>query len=124
MARLALHHTRAIPNAHKQRVLAATQGRHVHCKGKASSALSARYTEMVSEPRLIELSYRLTPKADAWVLPEAPVPKSHAHNLLVTYLVALLSAWVERGQRDGSSRAQSGLALDGGPSARWASTRM
>ncbi len=55
---------------------------------------------MVSEPRMIELSYRLRPKADAWVLPEIPVPESHAHNLLVTYLVALLTAWVEREQRD------------------------
>ncbi len=55
---------------------------------------------MVSEPRLIELSYRLTPRADAWVLPEVPVPESHAHDLLVTYLVALLTAWVEREKRD------------------------
>ncbi len=49
---------------------------------------------------MIELTCRLRPNADAWVLPEVPVPKSHAHNLLVTYLVALLSAWVQREKRD------------------------
>ncbi len=55
---------------------------------------------MVSAPKMIELSYRLTPKTEAWELPEIPVPESHAHNLLVTYLFEVLSAWVEREKRE------------------------
>ena len=64
---------------------------------------------MVSESRVIELSYRLKPRVDAWELPELPVPESHAHRLLVSYLVALLSAWVERQGRD--ALVVSNLAL-------------
>ncbi len=55
---------------------------------------------MVSASKMIELSYRLTPKTEAWELPEIPVPESHAHNLLVTYLFEVLSAWVEREKRE------------------------
>ncbi len=55
----------------------------------------------MSEARaVVALRYAVRPVADAWVLPEIPVPESHAHDLLLAHLVALLRAWVQRTSLD------------------------
>ncbi|MEZ4226780.1 MAG: Uma2 family endonuclease [Polyangiaceae bacterium] len=46
------------------------------------------------------VSYTVRRDADAWVLPEVPVPESHEHDLLLEYLVALLKAWTARTSLD------------------------
>jgi hypothetical protein len=45
------------------------------------------------------LRYPLERVPDEWEIPEVPVPESVAHDQLVSYLVALLSAWAERAGR-------------------------
>lgn len=55
---------------------------------------------VMSESRVVELSYRPNPVPDAWVLPEEPVPESRPHDLTIDRLKALLSAWLEKSGRD------------------------
>ena len=45
---------------------------------------------------VIALRYLLERAPDEWEIPEVPVPESVAHDKLVAYLVAVLSAWAER----------------------------
>ena len=49
---------------------------------------------------IVALRYAVRPVAEAWVLPEIPVPESHPHDLLLRYLLALLEAWVQRTSLD------------------------
>ncbi|MEZ4219317.1 MAG: Uma2 family endonuclease [Polyangiaceae bacterium] len=44
----------------------------------------------------VDVRYRVQPSADAWILPEVPVPESGEHNQSSRHLVALLEAWVAR----------------------------
>ncbi|MEZ4219620.1 MAG: Uma2 family endonuclease [Polyangiaceae bacterium] len=44
----------------------------------------------------VDVRYRVQPSADAWILPEVPVPESREHNQSSRHLVALLEAWVAR----------------------------
>lgn len=55
---------------------------------------------MTDSPQLVAIHYSMRSVADAWALPEVPVPESHAHDLLVRYLTALLEAWVRRTSLD------------------------
>jgi hypothetical protein len=57
---------------------------------------------VMSEPRVVELSYRPNPVPDAWVLPdEQPVPpESRPHDLTIDRLRGLLCAWITRTGRD------------------------
>jgi hypothetical protein len=55
---------------------------------------------VMSESRVVELSYRPNPVPDAWVLPEEPVPESRPHDLTIDRLKALLGAWIEKSGRD------------------------
>ncbi|MEZ4221821.1 MAG: Uma2 family endonuclease [Polyangiaceae bacterium] len=49
---------------------------------------------------LAAVRYAVRRDADAWELPEVPVPESHEHDLLSERLVALLKAWTERTSLD------------------------
>jgi Uma2 family endonuclease len=53
----------------------------------------------MSEPRVVELRYRLKPEIEAWVLPEVPVPESRFHDCTLDRLKALLEAWLSRSGR-------------------------
>ncbi|MEZ4219637.1 MAG: Uma2 family endonuclease [Polyangiaceae bacterium] len=48
----------------------------------------------------VDVRYRVRPSADAWILPEVPVPESRPHDKLLSHLVALLEAWVARTELD------------------------
>jgi Uma2 family endonuclease len=55
---------------------------------------------MLSQARVIELHYRITPAVETWVLPEGKVPESRFHDLALRRLVALFEAWAERAGRN------------------------
>ncbi len=55
---------------------------------------------MSDSEAIVALRYAVRPVAEAWVLPEIPVPESHPHDLLLRYLVALLEAWARRTSLD------------------------
>jgi hypothetical protein len=53
-----------------------------------------------SESASVTIRYAVPVVADAWVLPEVPVPESIVHRAIVELLAALLRAWVARTGRD------------------------
>ena len=56
---------------------------------------------VTQEPQaLVALRYPLTRIPDEWEIPEVPVPEAVAHDQLVAYLVALLTAWAGRTGQD------------------------
>ncbi|MEZ4222641.1 MAG: Uma2 family endonuclease [Polyangiaceae bacterium] len=44
----------------------------------------------------VDVRYRVQPSADAWILPEVPVPESRPHDKLSRHLADVFEAWVAR----------------------------